>query len=40
MSNEDLAFAINEDVLNVGTIKGENYFVPPRVQYEINNLKK
>ena len=40
MSNEDLSFAINEDVLNVGTIKGENYFVPLLVQREINNLKR
>jgi flagellar motor protein MotB len=40
MSNEDLSFAINEDILNVGTIKGENYFVPASVQREINNLKR
>tara|TARA_R110002020_G_scaffold384772_1_gene595774 strand:+ start:3617 stop:8722 length:5106 start_codon:yes stop_codon:yes gene_type:complete len=40
MSDDDLAFAINEDVLNVQTSRGDNYFVPAPVQREVNNLKR
>ena len=40
ISNEDLSFAINEDVLNVGTIKGETYTVPASVKREIYKLKR
>ena len=40
LSDEDLAFAINEGVLNVQTVRNDNYFIPTPVQREINNLKK